>query len=171
LAIEDVLESICDGSHDDIYFIAVVGGEIDRIKEDARTKGEGVQGGAEQLLSIAARMVKGEKCECVECGPTVSHRPTAVHDFVVMGLEELEEVAKELNLEWRLSERGRFCLHKLSLTVHGSVYNSVKHLANTPGPQDYHQLEEMWCLENSECDCWDVEQGATHNMCCELSDW
>jgi hypothetical protein len=148
----------------------VVEGVIDRTTEDARTKGEGVQGGAEQLLSIAARMVKGEKCECVECGPAVSHRPTAVHDFVVMGLEELEEVAKELNLEWRLSERGRFCLHKLSSTDHGLVYNSVKHLANTPGPQDYHQLEEMWCLENSECDCWDVEEGANHNMFCELSD-
>ena len=169
LAVEDVLEHIRDGSHNDTYFIAVVEGVIDRTKENARTKGEGVQGGAEQLLSIAARMAKGEKCECVECGPAVSRRPTSVHDFVMMGLEELEEVAKELNLIWKLSERGRFCLHKLS-TIEEAVYTPVKHLANYPGPQNYHQLEEMWCLENSECDCWEVEEGASHNMFCELSD-
>ena len=148
----------------------MVEGVIDRTKEDARTKGEGIRGGAEQLLSIAARMVKGEKCECVECGPAVSHRPTAVHDFVVMGLEELEDVAKEMNSDWMLSKRGRFCLHKLS-TIKVAVYNPVTHLASYPRPQNYYQLEEMWCLENSECDCWDVEEGATHNMFWALNDW
>jgi len=167
LAVEDVLENIRDGTLNDTYFNSVIDVIIDRAVEDAPTRGHGVQGAAEQLLSIAARMVKGEKCECEECGPAVSHRPTNVHDWVVMGLKELEEVTQKLDLDWQLNERGRFSLLKLS-TVNEREYREVKHLADTSERQDYRELRQMWSLENEDCDCWDEVGGAKHAMWCEM---
>lgn len=141
LLVEDVLETIRDGRLNEVYFNKVIDLVIDRAVEDAPTKGDGVQIAVEQLLSIAARMIRGEKCECEECGPAVSHRNTNVHEYVAMGLEELEGVTKEMKLDWQLSKRGRFSLLKLS-TINTGEYRKVKHLANTSDRQNYRQLKE-----------------------------
>ena len=171
LAVRECYDDICHGHFSPIYVDAVIEGIWDRTVEDAVTKGEGIQEGVEQLLWLTSRVVKGQACR--ECGEGIENGGHSSSDFTVMALEELEQTSKDMGLEWRLSDKGRFMLDKL-ITIFESDYGKIRHLAETLDPairyRGYEELETMWCDEYPECRCWDENRVEYHDHGCELSE-
>jgi len=166
VASDNCYNDICAGIIDVDYILDLMDAIIDRTEKDALTKGKGVQGGAEMLLSIASRMIKGQACG--DCGAGVwSQGCTTPAEFVVDGLLELEEVGKKMNLEWKLTNKAKFSLDKLC-SVYGHCFDEVKHLSKTSEPQRHQELEEMWCNDHPGCNCWDDEAGDNHYIGCEI---
>jgi hypothetical protein len=172
LAVQECYDDICRGDISPIYINAVIEGIWDRTVEDAITEGKGIQEGVEQLLWLTSRVVKGQACR--ECGVGIGEDRHSVNHFTVMALEELEQTGKDMGLEWRLSNKGRFTLDKL-IAIFESDYGKFQHLAETPNPSDryrrYDQLETMWCHEYPECTCWDENRLDHHHEECDVSDF
>jgi hypothetical protein len=133
LAVQESYDDICDGNISPIYVNATIEGIWDRTVEDAVAEGKGIQEGVEQLLWLTSRVVKGQACR--ECGAGIGGNRHYVNHFTVMALEELEQTGKDLGLEWRLSDKGRFTLDKL-IAIFESDYGKFQHLAETPNPSD-----------------------------------
>jgi hypothetical protein len=151
LAVRECYDNICNGRISPVYIDAVIMGIWDRTVEDASTKGAEIQEGVEQILWLASRVVKGQACG--ECGEGIVRNGHSVNDFTVMALEELGQTGKDVGLEWKLSDKGRFMLDKL-ISIFESDYGKFRHLAETRDASDryrgYEELETMWCHQYPE---------------------
>jgi hypothetical protein len=176
IAVKDCYDGIAAGRYNGKDVFGVIEGILDRAKEDAMVKGDGIEGGIEQLLFLASRFVKGQACEDEGCDTGIISKHNCIHGDFEDAIDKLEDFATEHNLEIKLSTKGQFALNKLC-KVFGGVgegrgYTSLQHLIGTPDRlEDTQQLEEMWCHQNEDCDCWDSDVGQYHSRMCRLNEW
>jgi hypothetical protein len=125
---------------------------IEGIVEGVRKEG-GVNEAMEQVVSLAARMVKGEGCG--ECGSHDYQSPVRgsidLTDEFVDALADLVNTASEQGIDLVLSTKARFSIDKL-VTIYYE-YDWLQSLFEMDMETD--ELEEMWCHENQKCWCWD----------------
>jgi len=170
IGVKDCYDAIAAGRIDVYDIFAVIEGILDRTKEDAIVKGEGIEGGVQQLLFLASRMVKGEACE--ECEVGVISCWTSVHFDFIDALVEIEEFATKHDLKFQLDTKAEFALDKLCKIFEGISlgrgYSTFRYLIQG-GLENTQQLEEMWCNEDNSCICWDTTVGDHHGIMCELN--
>jgi hypothetical protein len=147
---------------DETYIITLLEAIVDRV----RIEGERMDFWIQEIVILAARMVKGEACE--ECREADYKSPIRGSLELVQcfasTIEELEAIAGEKGIEVGLTSKGRFSLNKLCSIYY--EFRSLRHLADIHGVTD--DLEEMWCHEGEECDtgCWDGGGDDLHSDWC-----
>jgi hypothetical protein len=167
LAFNKCYANICAGCPDDESIIETVEMIVDKVDERMTlAKGEEIRTAVEQMIFLAARLVKGEACEECKSGYRSPNPGSArLHELVVDGIECIEEIGKDLGLKWSLSAKGVFALNKLCF-IFLIYYSSIQYLS-LPHYFDYQQyqgieegLDESWCHDLEEapnCHCWDKD--------------
>ena len=151
-AVEDVLHSFrSKAAVDEDYIINLIEGIVEGVRKD----GQGVNGGLEQVISLAARMIKGEGCG--ECDSPSYQSPVRgsidLMDEFVDALIDLVNIASSMDIDLSLTlcKKAKFSITKLA-TVYDE-FDWLQNLFETNMETD--ELEEMWCHENQNCWCWD----------------
>jgi len=150
-AVDDVIKSF--GTHtavDEDYIINLIEGIVERVREEG-----GINEAMEQVISLAARMIKGEDCQ--ECGsleyePPIRGSSDLVDEFV-NALARLVQISGEQGMNLVFSTKANFSIAKLAtiyderfwLPIIGDVYMDA---------DEMEVMEEMWCHEKG-CSCWD----------------
>jgi hypothetical protein len=167
LAVDNVYSNFRSGRMvNESYIINLLDAIVDRIRRDR----EGMVEGIEQVVMLAARMVKGEACE--ECYMSDYQSPT--HGSVELArrfvdtIEDLDGLATDHGVELLLSSRTRYSIDKLCSIY--EYFDWVRHLGGYAGDAD--DLEEMWCHGKSRCgaDCWDSGYDNLHLKWCRPSE-
>jgi hypothetical protein len=109
----------------------------------------------EQVISLAARMIKGEGCR--ECRSPEYESPirgsTDLMDEFVDALIDLVNIASSMDIDLSLTlcKRAKFSITKLA-----TVYDDFDWLQKLfEMRMETDELEEMWCHGNQKCWCWD----------------
>ena len=171
IAIKDCYKSICLDRMEWNYCRAIIGAVTDRAFTDTSWAREA----AEQLIFLAARLIKGEDCGDHPNYESPGHLWAGVHQDFADGIGDLEEIGQGKG-EFTYSDKARFALDKLSL-----LYPKQYAVAPMCGPpQDIpgtgnlrEEFEQMWCHDNEKCrkcNCWDIDNGSCqgHEKGCAL---
>jgi hypothetical protein len=148
-AVDDVLDSFrSKAAVDEDYIINLIEGIVEGVRKEG-----GVNEAMEQMVSLAARMVKGERCG--ECGSLDYHSPIRgsidLTDEYVDALADLVNIASEQGTDVVLSAKARFSIDKL-VTIYDE-YHWLQNLFKMDFETD--DLEEMWCHKSQSCWCWE----------------
>jgi len=167
LVVEDCYSDIVNRKTDGNYIAAVIEG-VGMYVASHGNKQEDVKEGAEQLLALASRTIKGEGCgECEETyacsGSGVS---PSIHEFFV---EQILDMIDESKQPLSLGSRGDFTLDKLC-AVH-NIYRPLRHhkkeTVNATNDDIRSELESMWC--HLPGDSHQEEFGERTRVCWDLS--
>jgi hypothetical protein len=147
--VDDVLDSFrSKAAVDEDYIINLIEGIVEGVRKEG-----GVNEAMEQMVSLAARMVKGERCG--ECGSLDYHSPIRgsidLTDEYVDALADLVNIASEQGTDVVLSAKARFSIDKL-VTIYDE-YHWLQNLFKMDFETD--DLEEMWCHKSQSCWCWE----------------
>jgi len=123
IALQDCYHSICLNRFEVAYAIAIVGAVTDR----ASTRSKWAQEAAEQVIFLAARLIKGEGCEDHSDYESPSRMWAGVHEDFADAIANLEDVGRKQG-DWIYSDKARFCLGKLS-SSYPSQYLLIQRLA------------------------------------------
>ena len=148
-AVNDDLSSFrSDDAVDEYYIINLIQGIVERVREEG-----GVNEGMEQVISLAARMIKGEgcgKCGSLEYKSPIRGSIDLVDEFVD-ALADLVNIASEQATDLVLSAKANFSIAKLA-----TVYDEFTWLQTVREEEmEAEDMEEMWCHENQGWICWD----------------
>jgi bacterioferritin-associated ferredoxin len=161
IAVENVYSKLSSNIEvEERYIVNLVVAIVDRVRID----GEGMTEGIEQVVRLAARMVKGEACgKCYSAeyqSPTRSSIDLA-RQFVD-AIEALDGIATALGVKVFMSSKPKFSIEKLcSIYDH---FDQVRHLIDDLN--DIEELEEMWCHDGCCASCWDSGDGDLHLKWC-----
>jgi hypothetical protein len=154
-AIKDCYNSICMSEKVEDYTTAL----IEAIAVRAIEEGNGQQDAAEQLIFLAARMIKGEQCENHPNYKSPCRVAGRIHRQFAEALMDLRDV----DAKSTYSDKARFALGKLFL-VYPKQYALLRIMMSLEPDQPTSDLqeefEEMWCHQyedHEDCDCWDVD--------------
>ena len=156
IALQDCYQSICLNRFEVAYAIAIV----DALTDRASTRSKWAQEAAEQVIFLAARLIKGEGCEDHSDYESPSRMWAGVHKDFADAIANLEDVGRKQGV-WIYSDKARFCLGKLS-SGYPSQYLLIQTFGaarNGPTTNELQEeLDEMWCHDNENCEncsCWD----------------
>ena len=141
---------------EETYAIAIVGA----LAERAAHNKEGLQEAVEQLVFLAARMVKGEGCQHHPEYESPCKGSGGIHPFFEYALENLHMALDDEGSSWSYSSKAEFALLKLK-SIHPGVYAFLKAggVKSSMSRDLWEQYEEMWCHDHEECSgcgCWDA---------------
>lgn len=175
LVVEDCYNDIAARKTDGNYIAAVIEGVAMYVYSKGNKK-EDVKEGAEQLLALASRTIKGEGCSecdstyhCSGCGVS----PSIHRLFVNQILEMLyEPTLQPLSLDIR----AQFSLDKLCI-IFGTIYRPLRsHVEAKINAMDMDlrsELESMWChlpgdpqeeFGERTCECWDSSGASSYQQ-------
>jgi hypothetical protein len=161
IAIKDCYKSIVLNRMDWNYASAIIGA----VNERAFNNPSWAHEGAEQLIFLAARLIKGEGCEDHPTYKSPGGSGAGCHRDFADAIGDLEELGAEKE-EFTYSDKARFALDKLLLMYPDEyavvpICGSARESLRTSHLQE--EFEQMWCHDNEDCrdcDCWDVDSGS-----------
>jgi hypothetical protein len=186
LAVRDCYTQITRNRADENYIYAVIQaivyewGNADEVdKNDHRNA-------MENLITLASRMVKGEKCTvCNDDEPSPLRGSETIHQHFADAMLQLVDDYPDPPLNIDLGDKSKFALTKLC-EIHPETYRWVKYLTKGRGPE-WEGYETMWCgydikggvynFDDEDrddyvrtCDCWDQDYGPEHEKYCPFAD-
>ena len=182
LAYQDCYNEIVKGEVDETYIDSIRHSILSYSTTENHRYGK--KDAVEQLLSLASRLVKGERCE--ECrinfksptrgwqGSDELHRKLSRAIYSIVGYTE------EAGQGWSLTLKLKFALNKLA-RIYPKHYQSLEFLIWNSNPHSA-IYETMWCHENvhpdagygqddkgehkTVCKCWDEGYEGAHCKTC-----